>query len=241
MFTRQKFSMLLGELLGTGLLTFLILSVQRSTIGVPFFVAAGAGLMLAVATYIFHESTGAHFNPAITIALWTARRVTFLVAVSYVIVQLLGGYLASILYRYFANTHLQNIGGHFTWKIFVAEAVGTIVFTLGIAATIYTRYTVGTVALFSGISYMIGILVTTAGNAALGLLNPAIALGVKAWTSAYVLGPIVGAIIGINLYIVFFAKSDKLATGTAALGLPNLKLSRSSGSSSSKKKSNSKK
>src|SRR5581483_1375477 len=124
MFGRQKVATLVAELLGTGILTFLILSVQRSTIGVPFFVAAAAGLALAISTYVLHETSGAHFNPALTIGLWTARKISTLLAIAYIVVQLAGGALAGALYTYFANTHLQSVGGHYTTRILIAEAVG---------------------------------------------------------------------------------------------------------------------
>lgn len=209
MFGRQKVATLVAEFFGTGILTFLILSVQRSTIGVPFFVAAGAGLALAVTTYVLHETSGAHFNPALTIGLWTARRISTLLAAAYIIVQLLGGYLAGRLYIYFSGTHLQSVGGHYSAKILIAEGVGTIIFTMAVASTIYKRFSIEGVAAFTGIAYMVGIVAASAGNAALGLLNPAVALGIHAWVwGTYVLGPILGAIIGVNLYTLLFANSD---------------------------------
>ena len=208
MFGRQKVATLLAEFLGTGILTFAILSVQRSTIGVPFFVAAGAGLALALTTYILHEASGAHFNPALTLAVWTARRISSVMAVLYIVMQFLGAFLASILYAYFANTHLQSVGGHYTTRILVAEAVGTLIFTFGVMATVFKKFTLTGVAAFAGISYFIGIVVASAGNAALGLLNPAVALGVHAWVwGTYVLGPIIGALIGVNLYVIFYANN----------------------------------
>ncbi|HSX47415.1 MAG TPA: aquaporin [Patescibacteria group bacterium] len=240
MFGRQKFATLSAELLGTGILTFLILSVQRSTIGIPFFVATAAALALAVSTYVLHETSGAHFNPAITIGLWTARKVSTLVAIAYVAVQLVGGLLAGLLFTYFSNNHLQKVGGHYSARILVAEAVGTAIFSLGIASTVYKKYTQQGAAFFSGIAYMVGILTATAGNAALGLLNPAVALGVHAWVwGTYVLGPVLGAIIGINLYVLLF--SDEALESKSSVSWPKLSFSASSASakkSSSKSSSN---
>jgi glycerol uptake facilitator-like aquaporin len=234
MFGRQKVSTILAEFLGTGILTFLILSVQRSTIGVPFFVAAAAGLALAVTTYILHETSGAHFNPAITIGLWSARRISTMRGVVYIAAQLLGGLLAGVLYAYFSNSHLQSVGGHYASRILVAEAVGTAVFSFGIASTIFKKYSVEGVAAFSGIAYMIGILTASAGSAALGLLNPAVALGVHAWVwTTYVLGPVIGGIIGINLYILLFSGTEgSEARATAGLSLSSFKLPKSSSASS---------
>src|ERR1700710_2988154 len=104
MFGRQKIATLVAEFLGTGVLTLLVLSVQRSTIGVPFFVAAAAGLALALMMFALGGVSGGYFNPAVTIGMWTARRITSLRAVVYVVAELLGGWAAYELYRYFANS-----------------------------------------------------------------------------------------------------------------------------------------
>ena len=49
----------------------------------------------------------------------------------------------------------------------------------------------------------LGILVaSTASN---GILNPAVALGIRSWNFVYVAGPVLGAIIGMNLYAQLFA------------------------------------
>ena len=214
MFGRQKAATLVAEFIGTGLLTLMVLSVQRSTIGVPFFVAAGAALALAVATYALRETSGAHFNPALTIALWTARKVSTVTGILYIIAQFLGAWAAYGLYTYFVNTHLTPIGGHFTGRILTAETVGTAIFSFGVASTVYRRYSLEGVASFTGVSYMLGVI--TASSAALGLLNPAIALGVRAWVwNTYVLGPVLGAVIGVNLYALLFVESDKVISSVS--------------------------
>src|ERR1700679_4391910 len=112
MFGRRKAAILVAEFLGTGVLTLLVLSVQRSTIGVPFFVAIAAGLTVTVMVFALGGVSGAHLNPAITIALWTARKISTLSAVLYVAVQLLGAWVTYYLYTYLVNNKLQPIGGH---------------------------------------------------------------------------------------------------------------------------------
>ena len=207
MFGKQKIAALVAEFLGTGILTLLVLSVQRSTIGVPFFVALGAGIALAVTVSALHETSGAHFNPALTIAMWTARKVSTVSAVLYIGMQLLGAWLSYYLYTYFVNNKLQSVGGHYTSRILIAEAVGTAIFAFGYASTVYKKYSTTTTAAFTGLSYMLGII--AASSAAIGLLNPALALGVRAWVwGSYVLGPVLGAVIGVNLYGLLFADSQ---------------------------------
>jgi glycerol uptake facilitator-like aquaporin len=205
MFGRNKVAALVAEFLGTGLLTLLILSVQRSQLGLQYFVALAAGLIVAMLTFVVGRSSGAQFNPAITIGMWTARKITTVRAVLYIIVQMVGAYAAFGLYTYFAKTHLTKVGGHYSGRILIAEAVGTGVYAVGFAATKVGGYSQAVKAGFQGLSYTVGILV--ASSAALGLLNPAVAFGIKAFVwRTYILGPIVGAVIGINLYTYLFAE-----------------------------------
>lgn len=214
MFGRQKVATLVAEFLGTGVLTLLILSVQRSTIGVPFFVAAAAGLTLALMVFALGNISGSHLNPAVTLGLWTARRISTLTGIAYIIVQFLGAWGAYYLYTYFVKVSLQPIGGHFAGRVLVAEAVGTAIFSFGWASALYQRFTPASTGAVAGISYMVGII--AASPAAIGLLNPAVALGARAWVwGTYVLGPVLGAIIGVNLYGLLFAESTRKVKAAA--------------------------
>jgi glycerol uptake facilitator protein len=199
MFRRNKVAMLVAEFLGTGLLTLVIVSVQRSTIGVPYFVGLAGGLAAAILILVFGRASGAHLNPAVTIALWTARQVRTLEAVLYVVVQLLGGYLAGLLYQYLINNDLSAVSSTFTGRILVAEAVGALLLSLGWAAATYNVVAESKKAALVGGAYVLGIIAASA--ASVGIVNPAVALGANAWAwGTYVLGPILGAVIGVNLY-----------------------------------------
>jgi glycerol uptake facilitator-like aquaporin len=207
MFGKRNVATLVAEFLGTGILTLLVLSVQRSTIGVPFFIAMAAGLTLALLTFVFNATSGAFFNPAITLAMWTARRLATVRALLYVAAQLLGAWAAYYLYTYYTKNSFQSIGGVFNGRVLVAEAVATGIFALGWAAAFYQGFSTATRAAVSGLAYMMGII--AASSAAIGLLNPAVALGARAWVwGTYVLGPVLGAIIGLNLFGLLFATPE---------------------------------
>lgn len=213
-FGKRELATLVAEFLGTGVLTLLILSVQRSTIGVPFFVALAAGLAVAVMSFAVAGTSGGHFNPALTLAMWTARKLETVTGVLYIIVQLLGGFAALHLYTYFVNNSLSSVGGHFTWRIMIAEAVGTGIFAFAWAAAAYQRFSAATKASVAGLAYAIGII--AASSAAIGLLNPAVALGIKSWVwGTYVLGPVVGAVVGVNLYAYVFAGTSSSSSSAA--------------------------
>jgi aquaporin Z len=207
MFGRRKIAALVAEFLGAGALTVMILSVQHSGIGYPLFVAAGAAVAFIVLSFTVGEASGGQFNPAITIGQWTAGKLSTITAIVYVAVQCLGGWLAYYLYTYLVNNHLGPVGGHFTGRILAAEAVGTGIFAFVFTATVYKGLSRAVTATFAGLGLMIGSLVASSG--ALGLLNPAVALGVRAWVwGTYVLGPVLGAIIGTQLYRLFFADEE---------------------------------
>lgn len=214
MFGKKKIAAIVAEFLGTGVLTLLVLSVQRSTIGVPFFVSAAAGLAVAVMVLAVGRVSGGHFNPAITIGMWTARKVSTLTALLYVVFQMLGAWAAYGIYTYYVNSTLQPIGGHFSTRILIAEAVGTLIFSFALAGAVYQKFSVAATSAAAGIGLMLGAI--SASTVSLGLLNPALAFGVRAWVwGTYVLGPIIGAIIGINLYALLFADSEPKAAKAA--------------------------
>jgi glycerol uptake facilitator-like aquaporin len=208
MFGRNKVAMLVAEFLGTGFLTLVVLSVQRSTIGIAYFVALAAGLLVATMSYVFTNVSGAHFNPAITIGSLLTRRVKVLAAAAYIVAQLLGAWAAYGVYTYFVNSSLQQIGGHFTLRVMVAEAVGAFIFTFIWAAMAAQRLN----ASLAGAGLTLGILV--ASVASIGFINPAVALGARAWEiwgsmgwGTYAAGPVVGGIIGFGLYELFFSEA----------------------------------
>ena len=216
MFGRDKLAVLMAEFLGTGILTMLVLSVQRSTIGVPFFIAAAAGLTLMMATFVFGGISGAHLNPAVTLGMWTVRKISTLHGVLYIAMQMLGAWAAYYLYTYYVSSQFTSIGGHYSTKVLVAESVGTFIFTFGWAAGMYQKFAVGSRAALVGLSYMLAIIASSA--ASLGLLNPALALGSKAWVlGSYVLGPVIGAVVGFNLYSLLFAEGGARIFGMAAM------------------------
>jgi aquaporin Z len=207
MFGRRKIAAIVAEFLGAGVLTTIILSVQHSGIGYPLFVAAAVGLAFLVLSFTVGDASGGQFNPAITIGQWTAGKLATFTAIVYVIAQLLGGWLAYYLYTYLVNNHLGAVGGHFSGRILASEAVGTGVFAFIFTATVYRGASRAVTATFAGLGLTIGSLVASAG--ALGLLNPAVALGVRAWVwGTYVLGPVIGAIVGTQLYRLFFAEEE---------------------------------
>lgn len=213
MFTKQKVAMLVAEFLGTAILTLTVLAISTSNIGIGYFVSFGAGLALLLMVFAIGGVSGAVINPALTLGLWSVRKLQTTQALLYIVVQLLGGLLAFVLFAYMTDLgdQLSSRTFDFDTKVMVAEVVGTAVFAFGVAAALYNKLEGGVKAALIGGSLTLGIMIASA-TATAGYLNPAVALGAQAWEwGNFVLGPILGAVIGFNLYNLLFIANQKTA------------------------------
>src|SRR5215208_3401355 len=68
--------------------------------GAIFEGAAGASLALMVMIYAGGHISGAHYNPAVTTAMYIRKKITSAELPGYYIAQLLGGALAAVLIYY---------------------------------------------------------------------------------------------------------------------------------------------
>jgi aquaporin Z len=207
MFRKNKLAMLVGEFLGTTALTLIVLAISHSQLSLAYFIATAAGLMVALMTLALAGISGAVFNPAMTIGLWTVRKLRTLQALSYLAVQLLGGAVAWELFVYLTKlTGIHNTGTY-NARILVAEVIGTFIFAFVWAAAIYQRFNLFAKAAAIGGALTAGSLVASLGSA--GILNPAVALGLHQWAwGTYVLGPVLGAVVGFNLYNLLFVETE---------------------------------
>jgi aquaporin Z len=214
MFRKNKLAMLVGEFLGTAALTLIVLAISHSQLSLGYFIATSAGLMVALMTLSLAGISGAVFNPAMTIGLWTVRKLRTLQALSYLIVQLAGGAVAWELFIYLTKLSGIHNTGAYSARVLVAEVVGTFIFSFGWAAAIYQRFNLFAKAAAIGGSLTVGALVASLGSA--GFLNPAVALGLHQWGwGTYVLGPVLGAVIGFNLYNLLFVETELAEVATS--------------------------
>ena len=221
-----------AELIGTfGLVLFIVLVLTVSApppfgigVGGPNFAVVGLvhafALLLLIAA--LGGASGAHFNPAVTVGLLSTRRIGLVDAGAYIVMQLLGAVLAVLLVKALMNTsgEAANFGatkvttGRFldgsTAGGLVAEAVGTFFLMWAIMAMVanprgdrsWAPLVIGATL---GLAVMCIAPLTGAG------LNPARAFGPALWGGfgpagdwllAFVVGPVVGAVLAANLYTV---------------------------------------
>ncbi|MBL8159372.1 aquaporin [Candidatus Saccharibacteria bacterium] len=185
--------------------------LQQSGV-IPFVATAVfAALAYVIITLIIGRISGAHINPAITIARMTQRVTRLGEGTLYIVAQVLGAMLALAIVSTVGGIDPDNLVLHRAdWNLFYGELLGSLVFGFGVAsAALYTR-AMGKQALVIGGSYLLGAIIATMGGAR-GFLNPALAVGTNAtatgdnsqwWmlVASYVVAPVLGATIGYALY-----------------------------------------
>ncbi len=194
----------IAEFIGTAVLSLAIIGSIVDGAGFVTLLTVGIALALLVAT--IGSISGAHVNPAVTLGLLSIKKIEWKEALVYIIAQFAGAALALILVR-LHGTALPAIDYSFSWVSIIAECIGALVFTFGIASIVLAG---DSVKADSRAPFVIGGSLTLGATVAVGLgsnaiLNPAVAFGIGSLGLAYVIGPIVGAVAGMWLYKVLKA------------------------------------
>ena len=180
-----------AEFLGTLSLALAVtLTLQmRSGLATPL----AAGLTLALFVYTIGGVSGSHINPAVTLGLWSIKKIKTDEAIHYIIAQLIGGAVAiAIGYKLTGGTPSVQVAD--SLPIALAEAVGAFTLLFGICSVVYGKVSDAAAGLVVGGSLLLGI--TLASAASNGVLNPAVALAIGSMSPLYVFAPIVGALLG---------------------------------------------
>src|SRR5262249_1959010 len=134
MFGRTKIAMLVAEFIGTFALASAVLAMIGRT-SFPFFNAAAVGITFGLLSLVFAGVEPGFYNPAITLGLWTVRKLETSKTLVFIAAQFLGGVVAWTLNQYLLRAPLDNIANTSTdWRLFTAEAVGAAIFAMGLAA-----------------------------------------------------------------------------------------------------------
>jgi len=212
MLERKKMGVIVAEFLGTMILALVIIgSAKYFNFTAPWYVGMAAGVAMATLVGTIGKVSGAHVNPAITLGLWTLKKIPTPTAVVYVAAQLLGGATALATVEYVTNSDVVASGmSTFDGRVFLAEAIGTAVFGFGVAAVVMQKLEGMQAAFTIGASLFLGVLV--AAMAAPGFINPAVALANNSWDRTTLFAPLIGSIIGMNIYSFFLAPTSSLKT-----------------------------
>ena len=191
-------SKLIAESVGTFALA---LAVVSSVAGMPMVpTPVLAGLVLGLFVYSVGKVSGCHINPAVTLGLWSIDKISTQETLRYIAAQLLGAVAAvlvlSVLFDMgsFSLTFAEEAG-----RVFLAECVGAMLFTFGVASVVAGRVNDAMSGVVVGGSLLLGIVVAAQLGSA-GILNPAVALALGSLSLSYVAGSVVGAVLGVHLY-----------------------------------------
>jgi glycerol uptake facilitator protein len=211
---RRILGMVLAEFLGVAILTSVLLAVGKSGVGYSYFLSSGVAIAFIGASMLLARTSGAQFNPAVTLGLWSSRRIPTTKAVAFIAAQFAGGAFAWWLYTYLTKQPLPTTPVAFAWNVFVAEMIAGFVIAAGVAAAVYHEIDGWAFAATVASAIFVGTLVASLGSNGIG--NPAIALGVRNWSWAYIAGPLVGGIVGTNLYLYVLAPKADMTKAVAA-------------------------
>lgn len=201
---------LIAEFIGT----FALILIGAGTVAIGVGGLLGAafahGLVILAFAYAYGHISGAHFNPAVTIALWADNEIETVKGLAYIVVQVAAGIAGAAVLAFILGGTSSGLGAT-TLAPGVSPLQGLVV------EIILTFFLVNTI-FFAGVSgkggnlagLAIGLTLTLAilfgGPLTGGSLNPARTLGpaivsgnlANIWL--YIVGPVVGGLLAALLY-----------------------------------------
>ena len=234
----------LAELLGTLALVFFVTAAVSLYVEptppppapAPFIDFSVIGLVhvfvLFALIQVFAVISGAHFNPAVTAALFVARQIRAVDAAIYVLAQLVGGVLGALLTKallldegkpdfYGATVISDRLDGE-AFGGMAVEAIGTFFLVLvifGVAVNPRGLKDWAGLAIGGtlGLLVMVFAPLTGAGFNPARSFGPALVAGEFGGTGefllAYVLGPVVGAMAAVVVYLTLLGTGGKKEPG----------------------------
>jgi MIP family channel proteins len=210
---RQHLPRYTGEFIGTFTIVFIAAGVvvaNASSDGIITHtgIAIATGLVVAVMIYSLGHLTGAHFNPAVSLAFAVGRHFPARDLLPYWLAQFLGALLAGLMVRLLWGD-VANLGANLpeldTNRALLLETVLTFFLMFVITAVATDTRAVGSAAALA-IGFVVLCAVMVAGPASGASMNPARSVGPAlvsgTWTAQwiYLVGPPVGAVLGVLTY-----------------------------------------
>lgn len=220
---------LLTEFIGTFFLVITIaLSVKQGVAYAPIVI----GAMLMCMVYMGGHISGAHYNPAVTLAVWLRGKITPAAAVQYMVVQLLGAFLAAVVAWLLLTTRVVTHDGvtdttiktvtedwlrvapipHRTGYVLGAEVLFTFALCLVVLNVATVRATAGNSYYGLAIGFTVAVGAACVGAISGGAFNPAVGVGANLFAAIkgsdithswiYIVGPALGAVLAALVFKV---------------------------------------
>jgi len=197
------------EFIGTFFLVFVIGMVVLRGKGDFVPLAIGSGLMVMI--FAGGHISGAHYNPAVTLAVLLRGKISGAEAVGYMIVQFIGAIVASLVVMYLMNDKIpeQPIEMANTTKGLLAEFLGTFALAYVVLNVATAKGTSGNSFYGLAIGFTVMTMIYAVGNISGGAFNPAVAIGISlmklvSWNNiwVYIVGCFLGAAVAALIFRV---------------------------------------
>jgi len=212
----------LSEIIGTFALVFcgtgaIVINQQAGGVITHIGIAMTFGLIVSAMIFALGDVSGAHMNPAVTLAFAMAKRFPMNKVLPYIGSQAIGAFVASGLLKLLFPTN-QLLGATMPagseLQSFILEVILTLILVMvifnvstgskekGITAAIAIGGTVGLEALFAGP-------ICGASMNPIRSLSPAIVSMHTEHLWIYIAGPFAGALLGLLIHKILYSKTEK--------------------------------
>ncbi len=210
----------ISEAVGTMLLTLIACGVAVTS-GVNLVATSLAfGLVIVAAAYSIGNVSGCHINPAVSVSMLVAGKMTFKECIRYIIAQIIGAFIGSsllaLLLGGFSALGANGLVGDTTiWMALVVEVILTFIFTttiLGVTDKKENGHATGMViGLTLTLVHLFGLPFTGTSVNPARSLAPALLQGGDALCNVwiFILAPIVGALLAGLFYNYVLKESNK--------------------------------
>jgi len=167
----------LTEFIGT---FFLVLAVGMAVIepGAGNLAPFAVGVTLMVMVYAGSHVSGAHYNPAVTLAVWLRGRCPQADAIPYIGAQLAGGIAAAIAALGLKGDVVTTPAEIKTFPALLAELIGTFALAYVVLNVATAKATAGNSFYGLAIGFTVTAMAFAFGNVSAAAFNPAIAIAV---------------------------------------------------------------
>jgi aquaporin Z len=198
---------LITEFIGT---FFLVLVIGMDVIGGKGDLAPLAiGSVLMCMIFAGAHISGAHYNPAVTLAVLLRGRIALMEAIAYMIVQVIGAISAAALVKFLLSDKIPVNANELTstLKSVVAEATGTFALGYVVLNVATAKGTTGNMFYGLSIGFTVLSMAYAFGGISGGAFNPAVAVGISfmhlvSWSDfwVYLLGCFGGAALAALVF-----------------------------------------
>ncbi|HKR07270.1 MAG TPA: aquaporin [Bacteroidia bacterium] len=216
------------EFIGTFFLVFVIaLTTNDPQIwaggGTPFAPLA-IGTMLMVMVYMGGHISGAHYNPAVTLACWINKKIESKDAITYMIVQVIGAIAAALMFYFIfgrtANAPAPLAGFEYNFKPMLVEMFFTFALAMVVLNVAVSKDVAGNSYYGMAIGFTILASAYAGGPVSGGAFNPAVGIGPTLVSSMlgggsceylwiYLVGPLAGGVLAAVVYKITNPKENQ--------------------------------